>query len=435
MDYKQTVLEFIQRSSSRPFGLAGEYLLKADDPLQVSDFWNATYGDKVWDSLNSERKFFNLIRHNDWGNVVGWRIRSTRNPSSAPIAESGDIPDVGSQTYQSVYSLPRQVATSVGSTELAQWISSKEGGIGDAMAKELQFGEIDHIKEVQQEMLLGAVDIVKTSGATTVGALVNPTQWRVGDQFWTNSNSAKGVLITAINNTTGVISFTQPDGTAAADLVDGEAVTTKSRRGMTSLDDIIEQDGRTVAGASNQNVDVYNQTTRTALAWNASNVFDNDGTGRDFDTDLVDDAIERVRLYGGEPDLILLGTDQQRHFKQALQAQRRYMETGDFVVKRGGESNLPGQRAGFQISAYDGVGVFADVDTPKTIDAANAVMGTNIYVLDTRWIEIGVAFTTEYFEQRDPIIVGKLAIFGLFRTTMELKCYDFRKQSKIVDLN
>ena len=432
---KQSVLEFIQRSQSRPFGLAGEYLMKADDPLQVADFFNVTYGTKVWDSLNSERKFFNLLRHNTWGNVIGWRIRSARNPQSQPLGEIEALPDVGKQTYKSVYSLPRQVVTPVGSSELAQWIATKEGGIGDAMAKELQFGEIDHVKEIQQELLFSGVDVVKTAGATGVAALSNPAAWRKGDEFWTNSNSTEGVLITAINATTGVISFTQPDGGAASDLVAGEAVTVKARKGMTSLDDVIEADGRTVAGASNQNVDCYNFTTRVALAYNASNVIDNDGVPQDFDTDLVDEAIENVRKYGGEPDLILLGTDQQRHFKQALQIQRRYMEAGDFVVKRGGESNLPGQRAGFQVSTYDGVAVFADVDTPKTTKADYTLAGSNIYVLDTRWLEVGVAFTTEYFEQRDPIIVGKLAIVGLFRTTMELKCYDFRKQAKIVDLN
>jgi hypothetical protein len=432
---KQSVLEFIQRSQSRPFGLAGEYLLKADDPLQVADFFNVTYGAKVWDSLNSERKFFNLLRHNTWGNVIGWRIRSARNPQSRPIGEIEALPDVGKQTYQSVYSLPRQVVTPVGSSELAQWLATKEGGIGDAMAKELQFGEIDHVKEIQQEFLHSAVDVVKTAGASGTCALSNPNAWRIGDQFWTNSNSTEGVLITGINYTTGVITCTQPDAGAITNLVQGEAVTVKSRKGMTSLDDLIEEDGRTVAGASNQNVDCYNFTARVALAYNAGNVFDNDGVMRDFDTDLVDDAIERARLYGGEPDLILTGTDQQRHFKQALQVQRRYMEVGDFVVKRGGESNLPGQRAGFQVSTYDGVAIFADVDTPKTTKADFTLAGTNIYVLDTRWIEVGVAFTTEYFEQRDPIIVGKLAIVGLFRTTMELKCYDFRKQTKIVDLN
>jgi hypothetical protein len=440
---KQTVLEFIQRSQSRPFGLAGEYLLKADDPLQVADFFNVTYGAKVWDSLNSQRKFFNLLRHNTWGNVIGWRIRSARNAQSKPIGEIEALPDVGKQTYQSVYSLPRQVVTPVGSSELAQWIATKEGGIGDAMAKELQFGEIDHVKELQQELLCSAVDVVKTAGLTGVAAVSNPSAFRIGDILWESQNAAAGgILLTAINTTTGVIGFTLVGGGAAAALVQSDAITVKSRKGMTSLDDIIEEDGRTVAGANNQNVDCYNFTaatpggaTRTALAYNAGNVFDGDGVPRDFDTDYVDEAIERVRFYGGEPDLLLTGTDQQRHFKQALQAQRRYMETGDFQVKRGGEENIPGQRAGFQVSTYDGIALFADVDTPKSTKADFTLAGSNFYVLDTRWLEVGVAFTTEYFEQRDPIIVGKLAIVGLFRTTMELKCYDFRKQAKIVDLN
>lgn len=446
MDFKQTVLEFIQRSQSRPFGLAGEYLLKADDPLQVADFFNVTYGTKVWDSLNSQRKFFNLLRHNTWGNVIGYRIRSARNPQSQPIGEIQALPDVGKQTYMSVYTLPRQVVTPVGSSELAQWIATKEGGIGDAMAKELQFGEIDHVKELQQEMLLSAVDIVMTSGASNTAALANPTSHRIGDVVLESQNGATGgIVLTAINDVTGVISFTKTDGTGANSLVQGTAVTTASRKGMTSLDDIIEQDGRTVAGTANQNVECYNfstggtggsgpTTTRTALSWNAANVFDGAGVARDFDTDYIDEAVEGVRFWGGEPDLFLTGTDQQRHFKQALQIQRRYMETGDFVVKRGGEENIPGQRAGFQVSTYDGIALFADVDTPHSVTGAYGLAGSNFYCLDTRWLEVGVAFTTEYFEQRDPIIVGKLAIVGLFRTTMELKCYDFRKQAKIVDL-
>lgn len=432
---RQSVLEFIQRSEQRPFGLAGEYLLKADDPLQVSDFFNVTYGAKVWDGLNSQRKFFNLIRHVEWGNQIGWRVRSARNAQSRPIGEIDSIPDVGKQTYSSIYSLPRQVVTPIGSSELAQWISSKEGGIGDAMAKELQFGEVDHIKEVHQESMYAAVDIVKTAGATGVGALSTPTAFRIGDELWTNSNSTDGILLTAINNTTGVVSFTKPDGTAASDLVQGETVTVKSREGLTSIDDLIEADGRTMPGTDNQNVDCYNLTTRTAGTYAAAHVIDNDGVPQDFDTDLVDDGIEDVQEWAGDPDLIVLGRDQLKHFKQALQAQRRYMEVGDFVVKRGGEQNLPGQKAGFQVSTYDGVGVFWDIDTPKTIKTDYTQAGSNIYILDTRDLEYGVAFTTEYFEQRDPIIVGKLAIIGLFRTTMELKCYNLRHQCKITDLN
>lgn len=441
---RQSVFEFLLRSQSSNLYLAGEYLLKADDPIQVADFMDFTYGDRVWNSLNSQRRFYNLIGKTEYGPSIGWRIRYIRNPQSRPLGEIEAIGDVGSQTYARVHSMPRQIITPLGSSELAQWAARKEGGIGDALGRELEFGEDDHIKEVQQESLLAAVDVVKTAGATGVAAVSNPTSHRVNDQVYTNSNTA-GIIITAVNNSTGVISFTTLAGGAAVDLVANEAMTTKSRRGITSLDDIIEADGRTLPGANPQNVDVYNiahngrDPASTTEKWASSTILDNAGVMRGFDYELIDDAIQESRDNGGEPDLILLDNIQHKKFKQQLQVQRRYMEMGDFTVKRGEEQNVPGIKAGIGgVSVYDGIAVFPDVDVPRSVTQAAGTAtlhGGNVYVLDTRWIEYGVAFQTEYFQEDNPIVVGKLMIFGLFRTTMELKCHDFRKQVKVTDLS
>jgi len=431
----QSPLDFIARANGARSSLMGDYLLKADDELQVSDFFTTTFGDKVFDSLQSKRVLFNLLRHEEYGSTIGWRIRSARNGSTQSIAELDNLPDIGSQTYQGVSSIPRQIVSMIGVSELAQWISAKEGGMGDALARELEFAEIDHLKEINAQSLLSSVDICSTAGASATAALGHPAAWRVGDEFWANSNSSEGCKITAINSTTGVISFTQPDGTAASSLVDGEAITAKGRQGITSLDDIIEADGRTLAGASNQDVDVYDQTTRTADTYNASQVLDNDGTARDFDTDQLDDLFVNIREAGGEPDLIVSNYRQHKRAKQQMAAQRRYMEVEFFTVKRGGEENIPGQATGFQVASYDNVGWFQDPDVQGGISSTDVLHGGNVYLLDTRWLAYGVAYTTEYFEQRDPIIVDKLAVVGMFRTTLELKCYDFRKQGKIVDLS
>jgi len=58
-----------------------------------------------------------------------------------------------------------------------------------------------------------------------------------------------------------------------------------------------------------------------------------------------------------------------------------------------------------------------------------------VYVMDTRFLEIPVLFTTQYMESRDYLQNNMLGIKAIYLTAFNLRCMDFRKQAKIVDLS
>ena len=210
----------------------------------------------------------------------------------------------------------------------------------------------------------------------------------------------------------------------------------KSRAGFTSLDDIVEADGRTIAGTAVSNgADVYNQATRAAGGWNAAaTVLENDGVGRNLNLTLLDQAIREVRINGADPDVILMGYDQFDRLSSLLQAQQRYMDWGEFVVKVGDESTLPGSHAGFQVATYRGIPVIVDPDCPVS-QSATGTLGSNVYVLDTRYLELAVAAPTQYIDNRDFFQANAFVLRGLFYTIGELRALRMDAHAKITDLN
>ena len=83
--------------------------------LQVSDVFTATYGRKVWDALNNQTRFWNILRKVQWGPTTGWRLRSDRGDNrSRPVTETGALPTVDVSNYVNVDSAPRIVATDFG---------------------------------------------------------------------------------------------------------------------------------------------------------------------------------------------------------------------------------------------------------------------------------------------------------------------------------
>ena len=404
--------------------------------LQVSDVFTATYGRKVWDALNNQTRFWNILRKVQWGPTTGWRVRSDRGDArSRPVTETGALPTVDVSAYQAVDSAPRIVATDFGVSLKSQIMSGLEGGMGDNLAVEQEAAARDHIKELNAELLLRSNAIVQTTGASATAAIIGAGgTLRIGDTI-AETNNANTQTLTAINNTTGVLTYT-----GTGNLTDGDVMFVKSRAGLTSIDDIVEEDGRTVAGQSSRasafSPDAYNQATRTAGAWNAAAaVLDNDGVGRNLTLALLDQAIREVRVNGADPDVILMGYDQFDRLSSLLQAQQRYMDWGEFVVKVGDESTLPGSHAGFQVSTYRGIPVIVDPDINVSQTAANASLGSNVYVLDTRYLELAVAAPTQYIDNRDFFQANAFVLRGLFYTIGELRALRMDTHAKIVDLN
>ena len=448
--------------------IKGTGLTAGGNQLVYTDFFTQTYGRKVWDILNNQVKTFNLFRKVPFGTTVGWRNRSARNTSTAPVAENANLPAVAKATYQQIWSPPRAIVTMLGVTEQAQYLAGIEGGIGDALAVEQEFASIDHIKDINQGILDQNYVVCTTAGLTSGVSVIAPfTALRPGDIIFGDCTDQNGLnaddylaICVSVDRTAGQHKFhsvgTQ-HGSGPADpitLVQDNCYMVVGRGGITALDDIVDYDGRTLSAGANleEGVKCYNWgqmpgstsaytslVARTAAAYNAGNVVGNSGVTRYLETELLDQAIRKVREAGGEPDIILSGFDQLDRVDQLLQAQRRYMPEASFQVKRGGEATLPGFQAGFQLATYRGIPFFPDVDMTLSADYStsahtNTAGGSQVYVLDTRWIELAVASMTRYFESRDYLQNDMLGIKGMFFTYAELRCLDIRKQAKIADL-
>lgn len=406
------------------------------DAFVSTDFFTNTFGAKVWDSLNSQTRFFNLVRKVAWGPTTGYRIRSGRNLSTRPVGETGALPDIDSPDLQSVYIQPKFIVTSLGVTALAQFLGTLEGGIGDALAVAQEAAMIDHTKRLNQ-MLLASSDQRAVIGDTAGNdvTVVDASWLSVGDVV-REAGQAQDITVTV----GGVALVLQFDQTVTADRI----LYVRSRAGFTSIDDICQQTGLTINGTTFTASEAagYGSLTiadRDPLAWNAANVFGGISSAlRHMTTGMLDEGIDRVRRNGGEPDLIVTGIEQVTRLGTILQANQHFVGEGAFQVKLGSEGTLKGYPTGFQVATYKGIPVFHDFDVATSYQQAangDAKRGGHAYVLDTRFLEIPVLFTTQYMESRDYLQNNLLGIKAIYLTAADFRALDFRKQAKVIDLS
>ena len=192
------------------------------------------------------------------------------------------------------------------------------------------------------------------------------------------------------------------------------------------------------SAAANKGVSVYDLTgmQRTSGLWaSGASVSYNGGTARDLSLNLLDTAIQKVRENGGEPKLIVLGHDQYFKLERLLNSQQRYMGQEEYQVGVGSERTFPGTRTGLVLATYMGIPILPDADTPFSTSSVGAKLGSNIYVLDTDYLEIAIAQPTQYIENRDYFAADKLIVRGLLYTMGEFRCKNFFVQSKVSDLS
>ena len=406
----------------------------------ATGIFNTTYGRKVWQALNNQTRFFNAIPRVVWGNTAGWRVRTDRGSGrSRPVTETGSIPTVDISNIESVSSLPRIVSTTFGASVKSVFTAQLEGGVGDVLALENENAQLDHIKEINEELNAGSAYLTSAGSATsfTVPAAI-AKNFKVGDavaQFDTSASGhdrTSGSVISAVNTSSGAI--TVASGTTFAD---GDVAYVFSRAGLTSIDDIISEDGAAVGGGEAR-TRAYDLTLndRSSGNWNAgASVSYNSGTGRALSLNLLDTAIQKIRENGGEPKLILLGHDQYFNLERLLNSNQRYLGQEEYQVGVGSERTFPGTRTGLVLATYQGIPIIPDADTPKSVSSADAVLGSNVYVLDTDYLEIAVAQPTQYVENRDYFAANALVVRGLLYTMAEMRCNNIFVQAKIADLN
>ena len=406
----------------------------------ATGIFNTTYGRKVWQALNNQTRFFNAVPRVVWGNTAGWRVRTDRGSGrSKPVTETGSLPTVDISNIETVSSLPRIVSTTFGASVKSVFTAQLEGGVGEVLALENENAQLDHVKEINEELLAGTAYLTSAGATTTftVPAAI-AKHFKVGDTVGQRDDSAggfdrtSGSAVAAVNTSTGVV--TVASGTTFAD---SDTAFIYTRAGMTSIDDIVAEDGM-AAGGGSANTRAYDltQAGRTAGAWNAgASVSYNSGTGRSLSLNLLDTAIQKIRENGGEPKLILLGHDQYFNLERLLNSNQRYMGQEEYQVGVGSERTFPGTRTGLVLATYQGIPILPDADVPKSVSSADAVLGTNVYVLDTDYLEIAVAQPTQYVENRDYFAANALVVRGLLYTMAELRCKNIFVQAKIADLN
>ena len=406
----------------------------------ATGIFNTTYGRKVWQSLNNQTRFFNAIPRTVWGNTAGWRVRTDRGSGrSRPVTETGSLPTVDVSDIQTVSSLPRIVSTTFGASVKSVFTAQLEGGVGDVLALENENAQLDHIKEIQEELLAGSAYLTSAGATTTFTVPASMAKnFKIGDAVAQYDASAtghdrqSGSVVSAVNTSTGVV--TVATGTTFAD---GDIAYIYSRAGMTSIDDIVMEDGAAVGNVTSR-VRAYDLTIndRSSGNWNAAaSCSYNGGTGRALSLTLLDTAIQKIRENGGEPKLILLGHDQYFNLERLLNTNQRYMGQEEYQVGVGAERTYPGTRTGLVLATYQGIPILPDADVAKSVATNDAVLGSNVYVLDTDYLEIAVAQPTQYVENRDYFAANALVVRGLLYTMAELRCKIIFVQAKIADLN
>ena len=410
----------------------------------ATGIFNTTYGRKVWQALNNQTRAFNAIPRTVWGNTAGWRIRTDRGSGrSRPVTETGTLPTVDVSNIESVSSLPKIVSTTFGASVKSVFTAQLEGGVGDVLALENENAQLDHVKEMNQELLAGSAYQL-SGGSTTTSVLgSNSTEaahFKVGDTVaFYDASATANIKTDASVTVSSVSSATVTHGAAGVTLADGDVIFALRRAGITSLDDIVSEDGMNVGGVSGgASPSAYDLTVagRTAGQWNAAaSASYNSGTGRDLSLNLLDTAIQKIRTNGGEPKVIIMGHDQYFKLERLLNSQQRYMGQEEYQVGVGSERTFPGTRTGLVLATYQGIPILPDADTPKSINSSDTALGSNVYVLDTDYLEIAIAQPTQYVENRDYFAANALVVRGLLYTMGEMRCKNFFVQAKIADLN
>ena len=440
--------------------LGPEYLTKAFNAANTGtadavfsttaadNIFTTTYGRKVWQALNNQTRFFNAVPRTTFGNQVGWRVRTDRGTQrSRPMTELASLPDIDVSNIETVSSLPKIVTTMLGASVKAMYTAQLEGGVGDVLALENENAQIDHIKELNQELFLPTAhgNLAVGSGVTDANVR-DGSLLRIGDTLIINDAGTPGTTegtisgISSNDITFSTIGATPAVGTTTV----ADLLLVMSRAGLTSLDDIVNVSDDTtngVAGLATYNdvydIDESSGTPRDSGGFAAAaSVQGNSGTSRDLSLNLLDTAIQKIRTKGGEPKLIVMGHDQYFKLERLLISQQRYMGQEEYQVGIGNEKTFPGTKTGLVLATYAGIPIMPDADTTLGQAAsAGSALGSNVYVLDTDFLEIAIAQPTQYIENRDYFAADALVVRGMLYTMAEFRAYRFDVQAKITDLS
>ena len=331
--------------------------------------WEPIFGAKVWSWLNEEQNIFALLPKEPWGKS-GWRVKTTRGHSTGGgIANQTDatVPTAQSSTYYQMYAEAKTMAHMDEVGELAEAVSSGDDAI-NMLPQHREDLAFDHQFCINYQ--LGV--LMETAAASN------------------NFESIDRIVHSAaeIDNDGGI-------------------------------------DGSTVGLLYSTQYDIDSATT-----WD-SQVSENSGTDRDLTLTLIDTVYEAVLNAGGDPKVLLTGTETLFRWEQLLEAERRYVNTATVVPTFGGVRGVkPGVEAGFMVSTYHGTPIITSqhVKDRDTIEP--------IYFLDTDYLKFATLKPTTYSETgaNDFVKIGYFKYRMMFKTVGEVRCYNFAFQGKLTNL-
>ena len=315
------------------------------------------------------------------GKYVTFPIRVRRNPSIGYRAEYEDLQAAGNQGYASVrvglkYGYGRVEVT--GQTmELAK---SNYQAFANAMNLEMTGLKNDIAKDVNRIFYgngtgsLAALTVTATAQTVTcantqyleVGQVVD-----VVNSGGTAVSGWTGLVISAINRSTGVVTFATPPTTRVPVAGDYLVRTGNGNAGSTNK----EPTG--LGAIINNTGSLFNVDPATEPSW-AAIVDANGGTNRSLTEALMIKQTDAVRVNGGNTSLILCGLGVRRAYWNLLSTNRRFITTTEFD---GGIKGLAFHN-GRDIPVVD------DVDCPnnqmKFIDESTLTIYRNA---DWSWID------------------------------------------------
>jgi len=297
----------------------------------VDSILKEVYEDKIRDQLQSETIALKRIEQSSegvtsevGGKYVTFPIRTRRNHGIGARLENEVLPVAKSQKYASArvnLAYLYGAASITGQTmELAQ---SNFQAFASALDQELNGLKQTLVKDMNRQVYgtsSGILASITADGANTV--TVSSTQYlEVGmqiDVYDVTLTTAKfsNREITAINTTTGVVTYDGADGTAVATDV---IVRTGSRsRETIGLSQIVSNTGT-----------LYNINPSTEPVW-ASVVNSNGGTNRALSEGLMIKLVDDIRTNGGSTSVIFTSLGVRRAYFNLLVQQRRYTDTKEF---------------------------------------------------------------------------------------------------------
>jgi len=297
----------------------------------VDSILKEIYEPKLRDQLQSDTRTLKRVEktsegvtHDVGGKYVVFPIRTRRNHGIGARNENQALPNPKSQKYAAArVSLAYLYGAASLTGQTMELAEKNPQAFTSALQAEMQGLRETLAKDMNRQIYgtsLGALASITADGANTV--TVSSTQYlEVGMQI--DVYDITGVTskftnreITAINTTTGVVTYDGADGTAVAtDII--------VRNGSVNKETIGFQQIVSNAGT------LYNVDPTVEPVWK-SVVNDNGGTNRALSEGLMVKMVDDIKTNGGDTTAVFTSLGVRRAYFQLLVQQRRYTNTKKF---------------------------------------------------------------------------------------------------------